>query len=318
MTSTSGTLAADSIGGIALVARNLKVMYTPTPKAACTTIKLLLAVAEGSHRPDVADRLAVMHVSRAQTIHHRQVHGLATLGELSRREQRHVLGSPDWLRIASLRDPVSRAYSAWENRIFMRAHRRSKELLDLAHDVRVDGRVDVAASFAHFARVLGAHTDRFMIDHHFLPQANLVRPDLVDYTSLIRVDHPGKIDELARTFGERSGKAVSASRLNEGLGIPVTRVCDIDTANRLMATYAADYDAFGFERREWPAAVEPLPFGDVEERLLQQYRRAFERALGVAQESQRRTGARYGLRQTRLAVMRRFGVATPHPRDMQP
>ena len=308
------------VAHLALVARNIKVMYLPTPKAACTTIKLMLATAEGSHRPEMADRLAVMHVSRAQTIHHPEVHGLTRLADLSARERATVLTSPEWLRVASVRDPVARAYSAWENRIFMRAHRRTKTIIELAHDVTVDGRIDVAASFAHFAKVLGEHAGTFMTDHHFQPQARLVHPEAIDYGQLVRVDQPGEIDALARLLSERSGKQVTATRLNEGLGVKVDRVCDVHTANRLMATYVTDYDTFGFARRDWSATVEPLYLGDMESRLLAHYRTVFERSISVAQESQRRVGARYGFGQMTRGLWRAVrGERGPRdPREVQP
>lgn len=293
-----------AVAGLALVAPRTKILYLAIPKAACTTIKLMLATAEGTHRPDLASRLAVMHVSHAQTIHHPRVNGLAVLADLPSREQRDILESSDWLRIASVRDPVSRIYSAWENRIFMRAHRRTTTLIELAHDVLTNDRIDIAASFAHFAKVLGANADPFMADHHFQPQAHLVRPDLVNYNRLVRVDQPGQIDDFARVVSERSGRSITAERLNEGLGISVERVCDVHTANRLMATYAADYGTFGFERRTWPATVEPLLLDDMQTRLLAQYRNAFERAITVAREAQRRTGARYGMSQIRRAIQK--------------
>lgn len=308
------------VSRLALVAPRIKVMYLPTPKAACTTIKTMLAEAEGSHRPEMAARLAVMHVSQAQTIHHPKVHGLARLADLSRREQREVLDSADWIRVASVRDPVSRAYSAWENRIFLRAHRRSPTLAELAHDVLTDGKVDLTASFANFAKVLGDDADPFMADHHFQPQSLVVRPDVVKYSLLVRVDQSGEIDSFARTLSERSGKQVIALRLNEGLGVKVERVCDAHTANRLMATYAMDYETFGFARRSWSATVEPYLLGDMESRLVAQYRSLFARSISVAQESQRRVGAQYGFGQMRRGLLR--FVRREHdpydPREVQP
>ncbi|NDF71744.1 MAG: hypothetical protein EB138_02040, partial [Actinobacteria bacterium] len=246
------------------------------------------------HRPEMAERLAVMHVSQAQTIHHPRVHGLPRLADLSEPEQHEVLYSPDWLRVASVRDPISRAYSAWENRIFLRAHRRTTKLAELAHDVLTDGKVDLTASFANFAKVLGDDADPFMADHHFQPQSLLVRPDLVNYSLLVRVDQAGEIDSFARIVSERSGKQIVASRLNEGLGVKVERVCDAHTANRLMATYEMDYETFGFTRRSWPAIVEPYLLGDMESRLVTHYRSLFARSISVSRESQRRVGARYG------------------------
>jgi hypothetical protein len=268
----------------------------------------------------MAERLAVMHVSQAQTIHHPKVHGLARLADLSKPEQHEVLHSPDWLRVASVRDPVSRAYSAWENRIFLRAHRRTATLAELAHDVLADGRVDLTASFAHFAKVLGDDADPFMADHHFQPQSLLVRPDLVNYSLLVRVDQPGEIDSFARVLSERSGKQIVASRLNEGLGVNVERVCDAHTANRLMATYALDYETFGFTRHSWPATVEPYRLGDMESRLVAQYRSLFARSISVSRESQRRVGARYGFGQMRRGFWRllRREHDPYDPREVQP
>jgi hypothetical protein len=224
------------------------------------------------------------------------------------------------LRVASVRDPVSRAYSAWENRIFLRAHRRAATLAELAHDVLADGRVDLTASFAHFAKVLGDDADPFMADHHFQPQSLLVRPDLVNYSLLVRVDQPGEIDSFARVLSERSGKQIVASRLNEGLGVNVERVCDAHTANRLMATYALDYETFGFTRRSWSATVEPYRLGDMESRLVAQYRSLFARSISVSRESQRRVGARYGFGQMRRGFWRllRREHDPYDPREVQP
>jgi hypothetical protein len=304
---------------LALVAPRSKVVYVATPKAACTTIKKMLADAEGTHRPEMADRLAIMHVSRAQTIHHPAVHGLQRLVDLPEREQREILASPEWVHIAGLRDPVSRAYSAWENRIFMRAHRRSPALIRLAHDVLLDGRVDLVASFARFAVVLGENADPFMSDHHFLPQSHLVRGDLHRIDKLVHVDRPGEMDALAELISHRSGQLVVAQRLNEGLGLPLRRVCDQHSANRLMATYHADYDAFGFDRRTFEQHLEPLLLGDIEQRILTAYRNAMERGVSAARESQRRVGARYGVKQVRRALQRlvRGQRGRPDPREIQ-
>ena len=304
---------------LALVAPQLKVLYLPTPKAACTTLKLMLAEAAGTHQPEMADRLAIMHVSRAQTIHHPAVHGLTRFADLHGSEQRTILDSSDWLRVTSVRDPIARAYSAWENRIFMRAHRRTQRIIELAHDVDTDGSIDLAASFAHFSEALATETETFMVDHHFWPQSRVVRPDIIDFSHIVRVDRVGEIDQLTALISHRSGKRVTASRLNEGLGVKVERVCDRSTADRLMQVYRTDYDTLGFERREWPHTVGPVRLSDIETRLVHQYRNLFERGISVARESQRRTGARYGMAQMRRALSKRFsGSNDRNPKDVQP
>ena len=72
-----------AIAGLTVVAPKLKIMYTPTPKVACSTIKLMLATAEGSHRPDLMDQITNPNVSRPQTIHDPIINGLPRLMDLT-------------------------------------------------------------------------------------------------------------------------------------------------------------------------------------------------------------------------------------------
>ena len=75
-----------AIGGLTLVAPSLKIMYTPTPKVACSTIKLMLATAEQSHRTDLIDQITNPSVSRPQTIHDPVINGLPRLVNLPKKE----------------------------------------------------------------------------------------------------------------------------------------------------------------------------------------------------------------------------------------
>ena len=301
-----------------LVAPRLKVLYTPTTKVASTTIKWMLAEAEGSLDTSVIPNLMAAITNRSQTIHNRQVSGLGKLTEYSERDARAMLDSEDWLHIAALRDPVSRAYSAWENRVFMRASGRIVGGFELTPDVLVDGRISMSGSFAHFADALAQHTDAFMGDHHFTPQSHVVRTDAVKYGLVVRVDEPGGIERIASVLCDRSGKNIAPQRHNESMGISLERVCDQHTANRLMATYAMDYEAFGFARRQMPASIEPYVLSDAETQLVTLVRQSVERVGSVSQAAQRRMSARYGVRQIRKTILRKasFGKMYNTPRGM--
>ncbi len=294
-----------AIGGLTLVAPTLKIMYTPTPKVACSSIKLMLATAERSHRVDLIDQITNPSVSRPQTIHDPVINGLPRLVDLPKWEIDNIFRSPDWVRVAALRDPVARSYSAWENRIFRRAPGETARAIELSQDVLVDGRIDIAASFALFAKMIGEHTDAFTIDQHFLPQAHIVRTDVINYDMLIRVDKKGDMDRLSTLISQRSGRSITASRLNEGMKVDLSKICDVHTANRLMATYFMDYEAFGFEKREFAPSVEPYLLSDAETRLVYQLRGVMERLLSISQASATQAGARYGSRQIRKAIARR-------------
>ena len=308
----------NAVGRSTLVAPRLKVMYTPTTKVACTTIKWMLAEAEGSLNLDVIPRLLAANMHRSQTIHNRHVSGLQKLNELPEHQIEEILSSSDWVRLAALRDPIARSYSAWENRIFMRAPGRTDGGFELSPDVVEDGCINMTASFALFSQAVQEHTQAFMRDHHFVPQSQVVRRDAVNYDMVVRVDEPGGVDTIAALFRERSGKDIQPKRHNESIGVPLNRACDAATAQRLMAVYASDYEAFGFERRQFPATVEPYLLSASETQLVTLVRQSVERVTSVSRAAQSRMSARYGVRQIRKAFFRKisFGRMYNTPRGI--
>jgi len=308
----------NAVGRSTLVAPRLKVLYTPTTKVACTTIKWMLAEAEGSLNLDVIPRLLAANLHRSQTIHNRHVSGLQKLNELPEHQIEEILSSPDWVRLAALRDPIARSYSAWENRIFMRAPGRTDGGFDLSPDVLDEGRINMTASFARFAQALEEHTGAFMQDHHFVPQSQVVRRDAVNYDMIVRVDEPGGVDSIAALLRERSGKDIQPKRHNESIGVPLERVCDASTARHLTAVYRSDFDTFGFGRREFPAMVEPYILSDSETQLVTLVRQSVERVTSVSRAAQSKMSARYGLRQIRKALFRKvsFGRMYNTPRGI--
>jgi len=295
-----------------LVAPNLRIMYTPTTKVACTAIKWMLAEAEGSVNLEVIPRLLAANMHRSQTIHNRHVSGLQKLNELPAQQIAEILSSPEWIRIAALRDPVARAFSAWENRIFMRAPGRVGAEFDSTPDVLTDGCINMTASFALFAESLQQHTDAFMLDHHFVPQSQVVRKAAINYDMLVRVDQPGGIDSIAALFRERSGKDTQPRRHNESIGVPLDRVCDAATAQRLMAVYQSDYDTFDFERRQFATAIEPYILSASETQLVILVRQSVERVTSVSRAAQAKMSARYGIRQIRKAFFRKVSFGRMH------
>lgn len=300
-----GQFALAPYAGFILVAPRIKVMYCPTTKVACSSLKLLLAKANGSYDAARVEKLVGPHIARSQTIHEKGVNGLPKLVDLPMREIDEILGSPEWLRVYATRDPLARAYSAWENRIFSRAPGTPDRAIELCPDELVDGRVDVAASFARFARAIAEHTDEFMVDHHFLPQTHIVQPDRFDYTMRVRVERPEEMSALVAEVNRRAGTRLELERHNQGFGIALSEVCDQHTANRLAATYAMDHERFGYETRTFPAVVPPRPLGPVEASLLRSFRGAVEQLQAVSYSARSLAGVRFGARQIWKSLARR-------------
>ncbi len=216
-------------------------------------------------------------MARSQTIHELGVSGLTKLIDMKAKQIDEILHSPDWLRVYATRDPLSRAYSAWENRIFSRAPGTPDNAIELCKDQIVDGRINITESFALFAKMLSEQTNEFMEDHHFLPQSHIVHADKFNYNMVARVEQPTEMQVLVDEVNRRANTSLSLERHNVGFGIKLDQVCDQHTANRLQAVYQMDYESFKFETRTFPATIEPLILSATETAMLRGFRASIER-----------------------------------------
>ena len=288
--------------GYGLVAPRIKVLYVPTTKVACSTLKLLISQAEGSYNAQAAQQIITPNISQEQTIHNYRVHGLTRLFDLPRKKQWEVIESSEWMRVAALRDPIKRAYSSWENRVFLRAPGTPQSIIDMCGDVIVDGHVDIAATFKKFAHAINANRDAFAIDDHFRPQFNTLYSNQLEYHHRVYIDRPGEMQKLADAINERAGTSVKLQRLNSGLGINADQIFDIETADLIANTYHEDYEWFGFERHNFTATSTSLVLNPIQQALLNNLRETTERLTILSRAAFNRVGFRYGLSQIRKSL----------------
>ena len=288
--------------GYALVAPRIKVLYVPTTKVACSTLKLLVPQIEGSFNEDAKRIVISPNISQEQTIHSYLVHGLTRFFDLKPKKQWEILNSGEWLRVGTLRDPLSRAYSSWENRVLLRAPGTPPEIFERCPDVLVDGRVDVTASFKRFAQELHADLETFIIDDHFRPQFNTLYSDQVEYHHLTRVDVPGELQHLADALNKRGGTNVPLARLNSGIGIKPPQVYDAETARLISEVYQRDFEWYGFEHKSFPQAIPALVLDPLQNSLLLNLRETTERLSAISTSAFSRVGFRYGFKQILKSV----------------
>jgi hypothetical protein len=221
-------------------------------------------------------------------------------------EIEEALTSPDWLRICAVRDPIARAYSAWENRIFLRVPARIEQARALCPDVMENELINVSASFDLYTQMLIEHPDAFMSNHHFWPHTYLLKPDRVQYDRIIHVNKPGEMDSIAALLSEKSGKEIVATRMNEGLRIPVREVCSQTAADRIVQVYKSDYGTFDFEQPVYEQNLSPRILSSTETAAVRVIRDAMESISAVSKAARKRVGFRYGLRQMKKSIKRRL------------
>ncbi len=280
--------------GHLLVARNARVVYAPTTKVASSTLRLLLAQANGTYRPEMVRWTDEPNISVEQAIHHQAVSGLEFLEFLPENEQRMMLDSPDWWRIGAVRNPYSRLYSAWENRILFRAPTRMPaSVWQHVQDAEHGDVIDIGTTFRRFVETLDRNPDIFKGDPHFASQSRQLSINPVNVTHLIRLDRKGGLAEFAAHLGERVGMNLVPERMNIGLGITHADVMDRSTGVLVEKIYRDDFEAFEFARETFSEQA-PERLATLGETRAIEYSRALtERLVQLSRLSRYRTTNRY-------------------------
>src|SRR6202043_1376556 len=142
-------------------------MYFEVPKAGCTGMKWLLHRLENG--PPVA--LALGETHRQNFIHNRHNVPLPSLVDLDDSEQRHVLESPDFLRMTIVRNPYNRLISVWRNKVVLCEPGFEQVYLDLKGRLP-DPDCKPPISFAEFVQYLASSCDLQTGDCHWRRQTD--------------------------------------------------------------------------------------------------------------------------------------------------
>ena len=295
-----------------LVARQLKILYLPTTKVACTALKFLIAQAEGTLNTQAMHSLPTAAVTTMHTIHNPVVSGLELFRELGVDEQQHILQADDWWRVGAIRNPYARMYSSWENRVLLHAPSLEIDTYNCFEDVLVDDCIDLTATFAVFMDKIIQEPGLVNRDDHFKSQAEAIRPGVISLTHVLQVEKEGALIEFSRVLGERANKTLELKRLNEGLRINYKEVVTPHAAQLIERWSELDFAGLIYEYEEFSSSKNPVILSARETKLIQYIREVSSRLDVVATEmqtkvsdlelqvhdqwliAQERRGARYG------------------------
>ncbi|CAN7660029.1 glycosyltransferase [Rhizobium sp. LjRoot258] len=230
------------------LSRRHKLLYISTPKVACTSLKWWFASLEGYSEAlysitdsEETDPDLVAHEAHKVAP---QVTNLA-FGQLA-----EALTSDGYFRFAVVRNPYKRIFSAWQSKLLLREPLQIGPYTKYAfYQLPIESARDIAAGFEGFLEHLASSEAPSYLDHHWAPQATLLRPDLIDYTKLTKIEETGELRKaLMEWLGEKAPDPFSVRRANESL-IPYSPALVTERSVEIIrALYAEDFDAFGYER----------------------------------------------------------------------
>ncbi|MDQ3889804.1 MAG: sulfotransferase family 2 domain-containing protein [Actinomycetota bacterium] len=256
-----------------------KVVYVAVPKAACTSLKWLIADLQEENRERFYTALT-REVTRATTIHRRpQWRRTPMLHRLSDEELAEISPERGWFVFTVIRHPSSRLWSAWQSKLLLREPRWVRRFGTEPWFPRIPSRSsDIVEDFQRFVRSIAENRDqKIMRDRHFLSQSRLVTPEKTPYT---RIYETQEIDELLQDLAAQLRRygwdgSLSLDSANETPLRPLASMFSSEVVDAIAAVYGEDFERFGYEN----VVPEPLePAEEYGEAALLEIRRLLERA----------------------------------------
>src|SRR5215213_10186626 len=156
----------------------LQDVYVSVPKAACTSLKWLVAELQGED-PERFHRSLSREVGRAMTIHRRDLwRHTPMLHELPDDELAAISPDDGWFVFAVVRHPSARVWAAWQSKFLLREPRWIDEFAGAPWLPRVpESTQDVIEDFGRFVASIARDPNQaVMRDRHFMTQTELVTP----------------------------------------------------------------------------------------------------------------------------------------------
>lgn len=183
-----------------------KILYSPIPKVACTSLKSLMTRLSGIEHADKVLQFGI----------HRTTDVFATGAQLKDHEAekgKGILTDASYYKFAVVRDPVERIVSAYTDKFFLNrlGGRNRLHTLDILQAVRCESTPDLeqGISFRSFVDFLLGQPPE-TLDVHWRPQC-LFLTGVDQYDNIFALE---QIDELAKKLSSLSGEDISLGKQN--------------------------------------------------------------------------------------------------------
>lgn len=241
------------------VSTKRKLLYVETPKAACSSLKWVMAALDGPLPTPVAKG---GETQPEMAIHYRDVHPLPAVTELPPETGKGILLSGAYRRFCVVRNPYTRLLAAWSNKI------RQIEpgyAADCAEIHRFHGRSERhdAPSFRDFALwVVASNPDT--CNPHWRAQTKLLYPQIVPYDFVLKTETladglQAVFDAGAETKALDARALLERFRHNESLPFDQSGMFDEELAAKVAAHYAEDFTAYGYDVESWRSVAKKPP-----------------------------------------------------------
>ena len=236
-----------------------KLFYVATPKVACTSLKWWFADMEG-HAKELREITDSAETDPDLIIHDSLRKVAPNITGLLPDALLKPLTSDEYFRFAVVRNPYKRIFSAWQSKLLLR------EPIQIAPYINCDfynqpikNADDIAAAFEGFLEHLAASEAPTFLDVHWTPQIDLLRPDLINYSKLVKIENAKELSTaLSEWLGSEFFDPFANRSANESLIPYLPKLITARSGELIRLLYARDFVTFGYSE-EIPSAKEIFP-----------------------------------------------------------
>jgi hypothetical protein len=227
-----------------------RAVYVSVNKAACTSLKWLVADLQGE-RPEQFHVSLSREVGRAMTIHKRSLWTRTPmLHRLPAARLEEISPEAGWFIFAVVRHPAARVWSAWQSKLLLREPAWLERFGGEPWFPRVPASTeDIAEDFARFVEFIDAQPDHPMArNRHVAPQSRLLVPDRMPYSRIYGTrEIPQLLQDLETHLRAQGweGKLV-LPKSNETPLRPLASFFTEPVRERIRRVYAEDFERFGY------------------------------------------------------------------------
>ncbi|MBX7164674.1 MAG: sulfotransferase family 2 domain-containing protein, partial [Saprospiraceae bacterium] len=241
------TATWEYLRGNSYLSKKKRLLYIATPKVACTSLKWWFADLEGHTHlltkevdSEESDPDLVIHDSYPKVAPH--------VTGLSPEQLTEPLVSDEYFRFAVVRNPFKRIFSAWQSKILLQEPIQSKLYSEKAFfQMPVKSMVDIKLAFESFLEYLMEQEAPDYLDYHWTPQFDLLRPDLISYSNLSKIENTKQLEEaLLLHIGFETQSPFGYRRSNESLIPYSTEVFTQHAVELILHLYKKDFEHFDY------------------------------------------------------------------------
>jgi hypothetical protein len=233
----------------AFCSERYRLFYVSTPKVASTRLKWWFASLEG-YSQELKKIITTGESDPDLDVHHS--HQVAPLvAGLQFSEICSIIESDSYFKFAVVRNPYKRIFSAWQSKILLRDPLQIQPYISTDfYNHPIKTAADIAQAFESFLEHLAKNEAPSYWNYHWTPQAYLLRPDLISYSCLTKIEENEKLTERLREWlGTYITDPFDDNHYNESL-IPYDSKFITQRSSELISSlYIRDFDLFGYDKQ---------------------------------------------------------------------